>query len=150
MRIHRGHLCKCERIWAALSGTEERQVTAMEKKNPYIMTIGFKKEDPDHVYVAEFLNSLGRGKAQYIVKAVLAYQNGKQNGEILQPAENPFDYDTIKQIVLKVMEERERQTGNVIGTVQEIESEKENDLLQGFDEDALNGIVESLQAFQEQ
>lgn len=122
----------------------------MEKKNPYIMTIGFKKEDPDHVYVAEFLNSLGRGKAQYIVKAVLAYQNGQQNGEILQPAENPFDYDTIKQIVLKVMEERERQTGNVIGTVQEIESEKENDLLQGFDEDALNGIVESLQAFQEQ
>lgn len=122
----------------------------MEKKNPYIMTIGFKKEDPDHVYVAEFLNSLGRGKAQYIVKAVLAYQNGKQNGEILQPAENPFDYDTIRQIVLQVMEERERQTGNVIGTVQEIESEKENDLLQGFDEDALTGIVESLQAFQEQ
>lgn len=122
----------------------------MEKKNPYIMTIGFKKEDPDHVYVAEFLNSLGRGKAQYIVKAVLAYQNGKQNGEILQPAENPFDYDTIKQIVLQVMEERERQTGNVIGTVQEIESEKENDLLQGFDEDALTGIVESLQVFQEQ
>lgn len=122
----------------------------MEKKNPYIMTIGFKKEDPDHVYVAEFLNSLGRGKAQYIVKAVLAYQNGKQNGEILQPTENPFDYDTIKQIVLQVMEERERQTGNVIGTVQEIESEKENDLLQGFDEDALTGIVESLQAFQEQ
>ena len=122
----------------------------MEKKNPYIMTIGFKKEDPDHVYVAEFLNSLGRGKAQYIVKSVLAYQNGKQNGEILQPAENPFDYDTIKQIVLQVMEERERQTGNVIGTVQEIESEKENDLLQGFDEDALTGIVESLQSFQEQ
>lgn len=122
----------------------------MEKKNPYIMTIGFKKEDPDHVYVAEFLNSLGRGKAQYIVKSVLAYQNGKQNGEILQPAENPFDYDTIKQIVLQVMEERERQTGNVIGTVQEIESEKENDLLQVFDEDALTGIVESLQAFQEQ
>ena len=121
----------------------------MEKKNPYIMTIGFKKEDPDHVYVAEFLNSLGRGKAQYIVKSVLAYQNGKQNGEILQPAENPFDYDTIKQIVLQVMEERERQTGNVIGTVQEIESEKENDLLQGFDEDALTGIVESLQALYE-
>ena len=48
------------------------------------------------------------------------------------------------------MEERERQTGNVIGTVQEIESEKENDSLQGFDEDALTGIVESLQAFQEQ
>ena len=63
----------------------------MEKKNPYIMTIGFKKEDPDHIYVAELLNSMGRGKAQYIVKAVLAYQNRKQNGEILQPIGVPFD-----------------------------------------------------------
>ena len=50
----------------------------MEKKNPYIMTIGFKKEDPDHVYVAEFLNSLGRGKAQYIVKAVLHIKMGSK------------------------------------------------------------------------
>lgn len=28
--------------------------------------------------VAEFLNGMGRGKAQYIVSAVLAYQNGAQ------------------------------------------------------------------------
>ena len=34
----------------------------MEKKNPYIMTIGFKKEDPDHIYVAELLNSMGGEK----------------------------------------------------------------------------------------
>ena len=47
----------------------------MAKKNPYITTIGFNKEDPDHVYVADFLNSMGRGKGQYIVKAIMAYQN---------------------------------------------------------------------------
>ena len=34
--------------------------------------------------------------------------------------------------------------------VQEPEPQKENDLLQGFDEDALIGIMESLEAFQEQ
>ena len=49
----------------------------MAKKNPYITTIGFNKEDPDHVYVADFLNSMGRGKGQYIVKAIMAYQNPK-------------------------------------------------------------------------
>ena len=103
----------------------------MEKKNPYIMTIGFKKEDPDHIYVAELLNSMGRGKAQYIVKAVLAYQNRKQNGEILQPIGVPFDYDTIKRIVLQVMEEKEGQVGSEAGDVQEPEPQKENDLLQG-------------------
>ena len=39
----------------------------MEKKNPFITTVGFKKDDPDHVYVAEFLNSMGRGKAQKLL-----------------------------------------------------------------------------------
>lgn len=34
----------------------------MEKKNPFITTIGLKKDDPEHIYVAELLNSLGRGK----------------------------------------------------------------------------------------
>ena len=40
----------------------------MEKKNPYITTIGFDKMNPRHVQVAEFLNSLKRKKADYIVK----------------------------------------------------------------------------------
>lgn len=122
----------------------------MEKKNPYIMTIGFKKEDPDHVYVAELLNSMGRGKAQYIVKAVLAYQSRKQNGEFPQPTGLPFDYDIIRRIVLQVMEEKEGQAGGAVGAMQEPELQKENDLLQGFDEEALIGIMESLEAFQEQ
>lgn len=49
----------------------------MEKKNPYVTTIGFNRRDPNHVRVAEFLNEMGRGKAQYIVNAVMAYQNGQ-------------------------------------------------------------------------
>lgn len=47
---------------------------AAEKKNPYVMTIGFRKNNPEHIQVAEFLNSLEREKAQYIVKAVLTYR----------------------------------------------------------------------------
>ena len=126
----------------------------MEKRNPYVTTIGFKKDDPDHVYVAELLNSMGRGKAQYIVKAILAYQ-GLQKREELPPAAGMFvDYDIIRQIVMQIMDEREgkpsHSTVSMADTVQEPEQGEEKDVLEGFDEAALNGIMESIAAFQNQ
>ena len=77
----------------------------MAKKNPYVTTIGFNKENPDHVYVANFLNSMGRGKGQYIVKAIMAYQNpeGISGGHVVVPA---VDYEKIKSFVQKIIEER--------------------------------------------
>lgn len=126
----------------------------MERRNPYVTTIGFKKDDPDHVYVAELLNSMGRGKAQYIVKAVLVYQRLQQQGELPQTERISYNYEDIKRIVLQVIEERERQTGNPDSILHEAGQEpvqkEENNLLQGLDEDALNGIMASLAAFQEQ
>ena len=79
----------------------------MEKKNPFVTTVGFKKDDPDHVYVAELLNSMGRGKAQYIVKAVMLYQDMRESGETV-PTGGAYDYERIRRVVLQVMEERER------------------------------------------
>lgn len=122
----------------------------MEKKNPFVTTIGFKKEDPDHVYVAELLNSMGRGKAQYIVKAVLVYQKMQQEGELPQTAGISYDYGIIRKIVMQVLEEREGTGSNLLNTLQETEPKKEHDLLQELDDDALSGIMESLMAFKEQ
>lgn len=126
----------------------------MEKKNPFVTTIGFKKEDPDHVYVAELLNSMGRGKAQYIVKTVLAYQKMMQEGEIPQTAGIPYDYQSIRRVVLQVLEEQKGQSRgqSIVSQTAEPESisEKEPDLLQGFDESDISGIMASLAAFQEQ
>ena len=79
----------------------------MEKKNPYITTIGFKKDDPEHVYVAKLLNTLGRGKAQYIVKAVLVYQELQKKGEIPTIGNFRLDYENVRKIVLQVLDERE-------------------------------------------
>lgn len=90
----------------------------MEKKNSFITTIGFKKDDPDHVYVAKLLNTLGRGKAQFIVKAVL--------------------------------DEREEKMVRGEKSVTEQKAEKENDALSKLDEDAINGIMASIAAFQQQ
>lgn len=85
----------------------------MEKKNPFVTTVGFKKDDPDHIYVAELLNSMGRGKAQYIVKAVMLYQDMQESGEAV-PTGCAYDYERIRRVVLQVIEERERQIGQTI------------------------------------
>lgn len=126
----------------------------MEKKNPFVTTIGFKKEDPDHVYVAELLNSMGRGKAQYIVKAVLVYQKMQQEGEVPQTSGLPYDYQSIRRVVLQVLEEQKGQSSgqSIVSQTAEPESisEKEPDLLQGFNESDISGIMASLAAFQEQ
>lgn len=60
----------------------------MEKKNPYVMTLGFNRRDPNHVRVAEFLNEMERGKTHYIVNAVMEYQNkGLERETMLSSAE---------------------------------------------------------------
>lgn len=123
----------------------------MEKKNPFVTTVGFKKDDPDHIYVAQLLNSMGRGKAQYIVKAVMLYQDMQESGEAV-PTGGTYDYERIRRVVLQVIEERERQLGVPEREVTLPEEKKkvresEVDMLTSLDDDALNGIMASLAAF---
>ncbi len=127
----------------------------MEKKNPFITTVGFKKDDLEHVYVAELLNAMGRGKAQYIVKAVMVYQNMQQSGEAVPTVGSPLDYDRIRNIVYQVLEERERQDNlqmpeQTVTMQEEPKPEEEDNPLSELDENALNGILASIAAFQEQ
>lgn len=110
--------------------------------------------------VAEFLNSLEREKAQYIVKAVLTYRTLEEKGEVPQTGGAvSYDYETIKSIVLQIM--REQGTDGKIPAVQpetaslSLEAEPkeqitEEDSLIGFDESAMQGIMASLSAFQNQ
>lgn len=131
----------------------------MEKKNPYIMTIGFRKNNADHIRVAEFLNSLGREKAQYIVKAVLAYQLMEERGEVPKETEAAYDYESIRRIVLQILKEQNA-TGKVDLSktdadfakeelAEEEEQLQEDNPLEGFDEEAMLGIMASISAFQE-
>ena len=124
----------------------------MAKKNPYVTTIGFNKEDPDHVYVADFLNSMGRGKGQYIVKAIMAYQNpeGISNGHVVVPA---VDYEKIKSFVLKIIEERiSINADSGMKEIPRIKREvKEEQVDPGqpidLDENTINDIMKSLSMF---
>mgnify|MGYP003436158314 CR=1 FL=1 len=127
----------------------------MEKKNPFVTTVGFKKDDPDHIYVAELLNSMGRGKAQYIVKAVMLYQDMQESGEAVRVVRRSFDYDNIKSIVYQVLEERERQNKSPMSKwamekQKEIKLKEEDNPLSVLDKDVLDGILTSLAAFKAQ
>jgi len=126
----------------------------MEKKNPFVTTVGFKKDDPDHIYVAELLNSMGRGKAQYIVKAVMLYQDMQESGEAVHTG-SAYDYERIRRVVLQVIEEREQQMGvslreETIPEEKRKEPKAKEDMLTSLDDDALSGIMASLAAFQQQ
>lgn len=129
----------------------------MAKKNPYVTTIGFNKEDPDHVYVADFLNSMGRGKGQYIVKAIIAYQNleGMTPGHVVMPA---VDYEKIRAFVLQVLEERGNADTSTHwekisiqepkrGQRKEQEIHRDKVEFPDLDEMAMNDILASLSAF---
>lgn len=123
----------------------------MDKKNPYVMTIGFNREDPDHVYVADFLNSMGRGKARYIVKAVMLYQDMQERGEVVSIGES-YDYERIRRMVLQVIEKREQQMGVPVKEVSipmEEKKELDPDMFTNLEEDVLNGIMVSLAAFKQ-
>lgn len=117
----------------------------MEKKNPYITTIGFDKTNPRHVEVAEFLNSLQRKKADYIVNAIMEYQGrenwgGKKEGRVCT------DYEEIKEIVFQILSE--------IQMGEQFKEKKEEgnriEKLKDMDDEMVENILFSLEAFQEQ
>lgn len=74
----------------------------MEKKHEFKFNIGLNQNNPDHVRVAEILNRLGRGKAEYVVKAVLAYE--KQGvGSVSGVA---VSYEELEMLVRRILKEQ--------------------------------------------
>lgn len=53
----------------------------MGKQDEYRFNLRFDESDEDHRRVCEFLNSCGRKKARYVVKAFLAYWSVKEEVE---------------------------------------------------------------------
>ena len=75
----------------------------MEKKNEYVITIGFNKKLEEHRKVAGILNGMGRTKAQYIVNAVIAY--GEEGRQKVPLNRNSVDYEQVKYFIQQAVEE---------------------------------------------
>ena len=61
----------------------------MGKQDPYRFNLAFDETDEDHRRVAEHLNSCGRKKARFIVKAVLEYWRMQEGGVTITPKAYP-------------------------------------------------------------
>lgn len=138
-----------------------KQIHSTEKRNcdsQIILTVylqRFRKNNQEHIQAAEFLNSLGREKAQYIVKAIRAYQFMDARTEKQQDGDRVvYEYQTIKQIVLQIMSEHENVGGIPVDMPEyqtsciEDNMNAESNILDGLDESAVDGIMNSLLAFQ--
>lgn len=122
----------------------------MGKKNPFVTTVGFNRHDPAHVEVAHFLNGMERGKAQYIVDAVRAYRTLQENGDMVHTGQEP-DYEKIRSFVLQVIREHEQDQGTVAdakaGLPETHQEPEQPDFMAGLNDDAVSGIMSSLEAF---
>jgi len=69
-------------------------------------TIQFSRTDPTHLQAAEILNRQGRrSKAQYLVNAVLHYENCGETPNIQRLA--AFDEKVIEAVVNRILRDRE-------------------------------------------
>lgn len=122
----------------------------MGKKNPFVTTVGFNRHDPAHVEVAHFLNGMERGKAQYIVDAVRAYRTLQENGNMVHTGPAP-DYEKIRSFVLQVIREHEQNQGTAAdakaGLPETHQAPEQSDFMAGLNDDAVSGIMSSLEAF---
>lgn len=75
----------------------------MAKKNRFVFNIGFNQMNPDHVRVADMLNLMGHGKAEYLTKAVLFYE---ENQKCVVSAKTIVNNGDIENIVRKVLAEQ--------------------------------------------
>ena len=87
------------------------------KKAATKFTIQFSRTDPSHLLVADILNGLERhGKAQYIVEAVLCYENRKEDGG--KNLSTAIDEKRIEAVVKRLLRERDGSgTGNLPAAV---------------------------------
>ena len=107
----------------------------MEKKNEYVITIGFNRKLEEHRKVAGILNGMGRTKAQYIVNAVIAYEQVKYL--VQQAIEEYMEGKKVDDDI--IVSKRE---GKMIKAVKVSEEQKME-----LAEDAWNGIMDSLRSF---
>lgn len=117
----------------------------MEKKNPYVTTIGFNRKDPNHVKVAELLNEMGRGKAQYIVNAVMAYHDTLNVNHISE-----LDRVAIRKIIQELLEEEGYELDNSKGKHRDNKIaalEDEGERIHQLEENDILNIMNSLSTF---
>ena len=128
------------------------------KKSGTKFTIQFNQTDPAHLQVAELLNKQGhRGKAQYIVNAVLHYENCDETPDLKRPAR--IDEKVIEAVVNRILRDRgerivdksvDSAPAQIPKTQESQQSDEElnfDDVVETLGEDGFNAIAGALDMF---
>lgn len=114
----------------------------MQKKNKYVMTLGFNQSDPIHRKAVGILDVMNRGKADYIAKAVVFYE--KQGTGTDRSA---ADLDWIRDYVRQVVSEYTK--GSTVPLTETHVEPKQESFAEQIGEDAMQGIMDSLLSFRQ-
>ena len=103
-------------------------------------TIQFSQTDPTHLQVAEILNRQGRrSKAQYIVNAVLHYENCGETPNMQRTSE--LDIKIIEAVVNRILREK------FVTPIQSGEDINTDDVMDSLGKDEINAITGALDMF---
>jgi hypothetical protein len=119
-------------------------------------TIQFSRTDPTHLQVADILNRQGRrSKAQYLVNAVLHFENCSRNPKIQRTSE--LDIKAIEAIVNRILLNREANgTDKAVDATPIVQSKRTqplaeeinfDDALEVLGSDGFNAISDALDMF---
>jgi len=115
-----------------------------DKKSDRRFTLQFNKKDPAHSQVADILNRLEwRGKAQYVVNAVLHYINRSDSSEAQRPALDERHIEAVVSRMLQGLRESGTGTLSVPSPVGQV-NDSSSSMLDSGDEIVYDDALESL------
>lgn len=117
----------------------------MEKKNRFVFNIGFNEANPDHRKVADILNRLGHGKAEYLAKAVLFYEQ-RQGMSLIRSG---ISYEEIEAIVKEILTKEKVGKGEPSPPSEKLEREggSDNGCQQGIEKTDMQNVLQALDSF---
>lgn len=117
----------------------------MEKKNRFVFNIGFNEANPDHRKVADILNRLGHGKAEYLAKTVLFYEQRQETSL----ARTGISYEEIEAIVKKILTKEKLGKGVPFPPPEKLEREggADNGCQLGIKKTDMQNVLQALDSF---
>ena len=126
------------------------------KKTGKRFSIVFSETDPQHLQVIELLNKQEyRGKAQYIVNAVLQYENGGVSPETQLPSR--FDEKIIEAVVNRLLRDRVdggKETPRILTPQKPADEQPQfaeeidfDEAIEALGEDGINAIADAMEMF---
>ena len=113
------------------------------KKVETRFNIRLNKHDPEHLRVSDILNKLGRyRKAQYIVKAILYYEDRFEIPDIKIPAK--IDEKTIEVVVNRLLRKKEIQISDKPKSNSNLTDSKGESIKKQFDKIDYDDAIETL------